>query len=70
MGKPDNRITVNLTDQAELAMRETMARTGRTITEAVSAAMIRANFFEDQIARGKGILIEDENGELERIHLL
>jgi len=70
MSRSGNRITVNLTDAAEAAMRETMARTGRTITEAVSMAMIRANFFEDQIARGKGILVEDKNGELERIHLL
>jgi hypothetical protein len=68
--RTDNRITVNLTDQADVARQEMMARNGRTITEVVSAALIRANFFEAQIEAGKGILVEDGNGELERIHLL
>jgi hypothetical protein len=65
-----NRITVNLSDAASEAMERSTARGRRGKTEVVNVAVIRNDFFEDVIASGKSILLENQDGELERVHLL
>jgi hypothetical protein len=68
--KTDNRITVNLGVKAAAALERSMDRGGEGKTGVVETALVRNDFFEEVIESGRGILIENSNGELERIHLL
>lgn len=64
------RITVHLGSDGGDALAESMRRHDSNITSTVNTALVRNNFFEEQVAAGRSILIENENGELERVHLL
>jgi len=65
---PENRITVNLSDDALAALERAIERKQRKKTGIVNQALIRNDFFEEHMPRG--VYIVNEDGEMERIHLL
>lgn len=65
---PDNRLTVNLSDEARAALDRSVARHRRKKTAIVDQALIRNDFLEEHLPRG--VYIKNGQGELERIHLL
>lgn len=65
---PVNRITVNLSDEAQAALDRAVARKRRKKTTVVELALVRNDFLEEHLL--SGVYVMNEAGELERVHLL
>lgn len=66
----NERFTVTLIPKAAQAVTTLMSITGLSKTDSINRAVQIYAFLAQQMADGKEVLLRDENGNTERVHIV
>ncbi|MER6231544.1 MULTISPECIES: hypothetical protein [Streptomyces] len=66
----NERLTVTLIPRAVQAITTLMRITGLSKTDSINRAVQVYAFLAQQMADGKEVLLRDENGDTERVHIV